>query len=240
MAPGHQIGSAIGYILAIAGAGLVVLDRRLHWQTGQQYVLTESLQVPFIALGTGLFIVGIILFLLFKWVPTKAKEQWPAMNQDQAREQTMLNEIVLSTGTVLIPGGLLASALVYQLDADRISSALAVSWAASAMGLGMFLWGAGRKGLLRRLLAKAETTPKTKAVETADAPTDSNATAGDANAEPGETPAPPNPAKPDPRIAIVLPALDKLLETVTDEALEGFKGTEAAKLYLQMLSELGE
>lgn len=240
MAPGNRLGSDIGYVLAILGTVLVVVDRRLHWQTGQSYVLTDALQIPFVALGLGLFLLGAALFLIFKWFPKTQSERWPLMDPATVREQTVLNEIVLSTGTVLVPGGLLASALVYQLDADRISSALAVSWSASGMGLGMLLWGLGRKGLLRRLLARAEATATAAEPKLTSTDGDSSETSEEVDDGWTTTPAEAPSVGPDPRIAIVLPALDKLLETVTDEALEGFKGTEAAKLYLEMLSELGE
>lgn len=220
---GNRILSFLGYALVLFGTGLLLLDRRSKWRTGKTYVVLESAQIPLLIIGTTIVLLGLAGFIIFKWVPRRQKEAWPFMDEEASRSAIVMNEVVLSTGTLLMPAGLISATLIYNLNLDAISPGLAVCWTAVALGALMFLWGLGRKGLLYRILA----TP-TETIHVG-------------QGEPEEMLADvPRTPTVDPRLAIVLPALDELLTKIHDDELEKFKGTEAARIYVELIDSLGE
>lgn len=231
-AAGNRILSFIGYAIAILGAAFLLLDRRSKWSTGQSYVILESAQIPLLMISGGMIILGAAAFLIFKWIPQQTHEVWPEMDQETTKSSIVMNEVILSLGTMLIPSGLLSGAILYNQDIGNIAAALAVCWTAVGLGALMFLWGIGRKGLLHRILASTLSTQES--VESDETIENDEAWNEALEAEP------PVALQQDPRLAIVLPVLDDLLSKIPDEDLEKFKGSEAATLYLELLDSLGE
>lgn len=250
---GNRLASLFGFVFGMFGLALVAVDRRLLWSTGNSYVFTEKFQIPFFLLGLVVAGIGMVSFLAFKWIPGTKQVAWRHLDQDALGARWLANDLLLHFGSALMPISAILLAWTYHAEPPTFMALLIVSWGSFGVSLAMLLWSTGRSGLLRRLLAfelGISGEPNAQSTAPSEAHQDAGNEAFDEEADEEMVPetAPESasptatlgtsPAGTDPRLGIVLPALDKLLEDISEEALDSFKGTEAATLYIELLEEV--
>lgn len=227
---GHLLGRRIGLGAGIFGLLIMILERRAVWATGDRFVLA-GLGMPVLALGIVFFLLGAGAFVAFWfWPPARtlgvrlAESQ--AQEWEKVQEEARLWELLTWVGLGMLGGGALMAVIAYGAlpDAQVVavsSLMLVVAFAGGALLFAAFI----RRQSLRRLYVQTLVLSRLEAT----------------GLGPGRMPEPikAEPAK-DRRVGPVLQALDELLGSLPDAAVNRFLSSDEAAAYLELIDEVNK